>query len=173
MTNLSGSVGALGANLMADVLAVQKLINLCIGLIVPRARVVENGISDGSLIAAIKDFQSRVVHSAFPDGRVDPGGQTVTALDICAAGLPYPPVTPRPPIKYTSNPNEVPTQTTTPSALDVVNMLLHVWTALNQNGARTLTAQFMAETGEGRFCFNWNLGNVKAAATDPHMYLHN
>jgi hypothetical protein len=52
-------------------------------------------------------------------------------------------------------------------------MLLSTWPELNQNGARTLAAQFMAETGGGRFCFNWNLGNVKAGANDPHMYLQN
>jgi hypothetical protein len=29
----------------------------------------------------------------------------------------------------------------------------------------------MAETGGGNFCFNWNLGNVKAGPNEPHMYL--
>jgi hypothetical protein len=51
-------------------------------------------------------------------------------------------------------------------------MLLASWTGLSVNGARTLTAQFMAETGGGKYCFNWNLGNVKAGPTIPHMYLH-
>src|SRR5438046_2372829 len=31
----------------------------------------------------------------------------------------------------------------------------------------------MAETGGGKYCFNWNLGNVKASANEPHMYLRN
>jgi hypothetical protein len=74
--------------------------------------------------------------------------------------------------KYTDNPNEVPTRTTTPTARSVVSMLLQVWPELTQTGARTLAAQFMAETGGGKYCFNWNLGNVKAGASEPHMYLN-
>ena len=73
---------------------------------------------------------------------------------------------------YTSNPREVLTRRTTPTPLDVVNMLLASWSELTANGARTLTAQFMAETGGGRYCFNWNLGNVKSGPNELHMYLH-
>ena len=51
---------------------------------------------------------------------------------------------------FTTNPNEVATAQTKPSAADVVAMLLNVWPELTQNGARTLTAQFMAETGGDR-----------------------
>jgi hypothetical protein len=51
--------------------------------------------------------------------------------------------------------------------------LLAAWPELSNNGARTLAAQFMAETGNGKYCFNWNLGNVKAGANEPHMYLAN
>jgi hypothetical protein len=50
-------------------------------------------------------------------------------------------------------------------------MLRRSWPELTENGARTLAAQFMGETGGGRYCFNWNLGNVKAGPNDPHMYL--
>jgi peptidoglycan hydrolase-like protein with peptidoglycan-binding domain len=75
--------------------------------------------------------------------------------------------------KYTANPNEVATKTTTPTSRQVVDMLHSNWGALTENGARTLTAQFMAETGGGKYCFNWNLGNVKAGASQPHMYLRN
>jgi peptidoglycan hydrolase-like protein with peptidoglycan-binding domain len=75
--------------------------------------------------------------------------------------------------KYTANPNEVATKTTTPTPRQVVDMLRANWGALTENGARTLTAQFMAETGGGKHCFNWNLGNVKSGANQPHMYLHN
>lgn len=73
--------------------------------------------------------------------------------------------------KYTDSAFEQVTTSTKPSARDVVNMLLSVWPALNQTGARTLTSQFMAETGGGKHCYNWNLGNVKASANEPHMYL--
>jgi hypothetical protein len=76
--------------------------------------------------------------------------------------------------KYTDNGNEVPVQRTSPSAAQVVDMLLGAWPELTNNGARTLAAQFMAETGGGKYCFNWNLGNVKARDTSVlHMYLAN
>lgn len=75
--------------------------------------------------------------------------------------------------KYTDSANEVSVQRTTPTAAQVVSMLQFAWPELTENGARTLTAQFMAETGNGRYCFNWNLGNVKAGAGDQHMYLAN
>jgi hypothetical protein len=75
--------------------------------------------------------------------------------------------------KYTTSPNEVEVVTTTPTARQVVDMLLVTWSDLTHEGARTLTAQFMAETGGGRSCFNWNLGNVKSGANQPHMYLTN
>jgi len=75
---------------------------------------------------------------------------------------------------YTNNPNEVVTQRTTPTPRDVVTMLLSAWPQLTNNGARTLTAQFMVETGGGKHCYNWNLGNVKANSPNiPHMYLRN
>jgi hypothetical protein len=73
--------------------------------------------------------------------------------------------------KYTDNPKEEITHNTKPSAQDVVSMLLRIWPELGQTGARTLAAQFMAETGGGNYCFNWNLGNVKAGSNEPHMYL--
>jgi hypothetical protein len=52
-------------------------------------------------------------------------------------------------------------------------MLKLAWLELTEAGARTLTAQFMGETGNGKYCFNWNLGNVKAKVDVPHMYLAN
>jgi hypothetical protein len=178
--NLQRSVGFGGVNLSADVLTVKKLINQCIGFIVPRAPVTENDSCDPNTIDAIRDFQFRVVKLAVPDGRVDPAGKTLEALTVCASGKHYVPNVPQPgasqnqPGKtYTDNPKEVPTKTTTPTASDVVSMLLLAWTDLTVNGARTLTAQFMAETGGGRYCFNWNLGNVKSGPNDLHMYLRN
>jgi len=72
---------------------------------------------------------------------------------------------------YTDNPNEIAAHTTKPALDDVVSALRSAWPALSEEGARTLAAQFMAETGGGRYCFNWNLGNVKAGSNEPHMYL--
>jgi hypothetical protein len=96
----------------------------------------------------------------------DSGGLVWTSVTIDTA-----PNAPAGGRKYTNNPNEVVTQRTTPAPREVVNMLLAAWERLTNNGARTLTAQFMAETGGGRYCFNWNLGNVKSGSNEPHMYL--
>jgi hypothetical protein len=76
--------------------------------------------------------------------------------------------------RYTDNPNELPVKRTAPPAADVVKMLHQSWPELNEEGARVLTAQFMHETGEGKYCFNWNLGNVKCKKDEtnvPHHYL--
>jgi hypothetical protein len=76
-------------------------------------------------------------------------------------------------IRYTGHPHEVPVKTTTPKPVEVVSALHEAWPALTYEGARTLAAQFMAETGNGRYCFDWNLGNVKSGPNEPHMYLRN
>ncbi|HLW90166.1 MAG TPA: SH3 domain-containing protein [Roseiarcus sp.] len=76
--------------------------------------------------------------------------------------------------KYTNSPNEVSVARTTPAIDQTVASLLTAWSDLKQNGARTLTAQYMFETGGGKYCFNWNLGNAKAANPNVlHMYLAN
>jgi hypothetical protein len=72
---------------------------------------------------------------------------------------------------YTQNPKEVGACTTTPTPRDVVAILKEKWLQLSDAGARTLAAQFMGETGNGRFCFNWNLGNEKATPAEPHYFL--
>ncbi len=72
---------------------------------------------------------------------------------------------------FTQNPNERVTTRTMAALADLVKALPQVWTALTPNGARTLTAQHMVETGSQN-CWNWNLGNVKAPSPNvPHMYL--
>jgi hypothetical protein len=63
--------------------------------------------------------------------------------------------------------------TTKPKLREVVATLRATWPELGDQGARTLAAQFMAETGGGRFCFNWNVGNIRARPNEPHMYLRN
>jgi hypothetical protein len=161
-----------------DVKVVQSLINQCIGYIVPRIDLKTSGKCDALTIDAIADFQRRVVKLPMADGRVDPGGRTLDALLTCAAGKKYIPKTTLAPTgndgkKYTSNPNEVTTTRTTPPIPEVISVLLKSWPDLNESGARTLTAQFMAETTDGVNCYNWNLGNVKASANEPHMYFRN
>jgi hypothetical protein len=74
---------------------------------------------------------------------------------------------------YTDDPDEVPPHATKPTPDEVVSGLRSAWPELTEEGAQTLAAQFMAETGGGKYCFNWNLGNVKAGPNEPHMYLRN
>jgi peptidoglycan hydrolase-like protein with peptidoglycan-binding domain len=80
---LSASVGAGGANRPADGMAVQTLLNK---FIVPgKLPGVEPLTTDGKVgartIAAIRAFQQRFLAMAKPDGRVDPGGRTLGALN--------------------------------------------------------------------------------------------
>ena len=72
------SVGRGGLNRSDDVRLVQELLNrhLC----PPQRPLVVNGVADARLVAAIEAFQRRVVAMHRPDGRVDPGSQTLAAL---------------------------------------------------------------------------------------------
>jgi len=163
--SISSSVGRGGVNNRDDVLKVQRLINA--KLPIPLLPLAETGICESLTIGAIEEIQRRNLHMT-PDGRIDPNGATFGFLagrsgsTVTTGGR-----------KYTNNPSEVVTRRTTPTAREVVSMLLQSWSDLAEKGARTLTAQFMAETGEGKYCFNWNLGNVKAGANESHMYLRN
>lgn len=58
---------------------------------------------------------------------------------------------------------------------ELADALGAAWSSLTQQGVWSLTAQSRHETNDGKNCFNWNLGNVKAADPNlPHMYLrHN
>lgn len=174
---IAASVGKNGRNNKPDVLTVQSLINKCIGYIVPRAPLQTTGACDDIMIDAIKDFQVRVVKLPTPDGRVDPNGRTLEALTTIAAGKTYTPKTAPAPSgtgkKYTTSALEQVTTRTTPTPAEVVNLLFEKWPELNKTGAKVLTAQSMAETGDWKFCFNWNLGNVKAGSGESHMYLSN
>jgi hypothetical protein len=185
MAQLTASVGAGGTNASVDVMTVQNLINQSIRTLDPLACLQENGVCDDLTIEAITQFQGRVLRLGAPDGRVDPGGLTFQALTVTASGKEYvvgplaSSSAPGAPAhqaggRYTDNPNEVATKNTVPAAKDVVSMLRQGWSELNEQGARTLTAQFLHETGGGKYCFNWNLGNVKAKdASVLHMYLRN
>jgi hypothetical protein len=70
-----------------------------------------------------------------------------------------------------ARPHEVPILTTTPSVRQIVSAVKTAWPELTEQGARTLAAQYMAETDGGRFCFNWNVGNIRARPNEPHVYL--
>ncbi len=147
---------------------VQKLINP--KLPIPLAELPEDGFCDERMIFAITEYQRRNLAALInPDGLISPGGATFRSISGAAAGGTAP-ATPSG-RKFTTHANEVPTERTTPTARDVVSALKTAWSDLTETGARTLTAQFMGETGNGKYCFNWNLGNMKAKADVTHMYL--
>lgn len=85
-TSVSTSVGKNAVNKDADVKAVKKLLNQCLHLLIPFDKLDENGTNDGHLEQRITLFQRRVVVSVTPDGRVDPGGQTLAKLNENARG---------------------------------------------------------------------------------------
>jgi hypothetical protein len=81
---LGGSVGQGGRNRPDDVRLVQQLINA--NLPVPLAPLAEDGLCGSATVLAIKTYQQRTLGMDPPDGRVDPGGHTFSAL----SGQPMP-----------------------------------------------------------------------------------
>ena len=73
-SSISGSVGKGGKNDAADVRVVQTLLNN------HGNRLTVDGDCGAKSIAAIEKFQKEVVGLSKPDGRIDPGGRTWTAL---------------------------------------------------------------------------------------------
>ncbi len=80
---IQGSVGKGCANAREDVAVVQVLLNLNRPAALPRIGV-DGGFGDQTG-GAIGEFQARAMGQAAPDGRVDPGGQTLASL---RAGIP-------------------------------------------------------------------------------------
>lgn len=91
MPTIMQSVGKGGRNRSDDVRAVQKLINENIGRITPLALLDEDGDIGPKTIGAIEEFQRRVVRMTKPDGRVDPNGATLLALQSGAPPVSAPP----------------------------------------------------------------------------------
>jgi hypothetical protein len=79
MAAISASVGSGGRNVPSDVSIVQTLLNRHITKLGVGALKV-TGTADPETIAAIASFQKHVLGHAQPDGRVDAGGRTFTAL---------------------------------------------------------------------------------------------
>lgn len=77
---ISGSVGKGGKNKPADVRIVQELLNANISKITPLRSLVVDGDVGPKTVNVIEEFQRRVVGMTRPDGRVDPGGRTITSL---------------------------------------------------------------------------------------------
>jgi len=78
---ISASVGRGGKNNTTDVTAIQNLLNQNIGRLTPMAPVVVSGVIDDQTIYLIEEFQSRILLHSAPDGRVDPKGKTLAALN--------------------------------------------------------------------------------------------
>jgi hypothetical protein len=84
MAMISASVGVAGANRPGDVRIVQERLNHFVDrLQIPPLAV--DGNCGPATRAAIVDFQQDVVGMEAPDGRIDPGGRTWTALAAAAA----------------------------------------------------------------------------------------
>jgi hypothetical protein len=100
MARISASVGRRGVNRRPDVVTVKYLINAHIDSIRPIAPLMINGNSDQRLIEAIDAFQRQVAGMASPDGRVDPRGRTLRALNRLPAtrNLYYYPTGPQEPL---------------------------------------------------------------------------
>ena len=80
LANLKGSVGLGGRNYPVDVAIVQRLLNY--NLRPPLQPLLIDDCAGDFLntLWAIKHFQQTVVGMKTPDGRVDPGGQTIRKL---------------------------------------------------------------------------------------------
>jgi peptidoglycan hydrolase-like protein with peptidoglycan-binding domain len=78
MKTIVASVGRGGLNRTEDVLLVQALLNRHIQA--PQRPLVVDGVMSSRTIAAIEEFQRRVVNIHRPDGRIDPGDRTMAAL---------------------------------------------------------------------------------------------
>lgn len=83
MVTISASVGQNGVNRPEDVKKVQTLLNQNRHLS-DHPEITEDSISGPKTIGAIRNFQRKVVGMNNPDGRVDPGGKTITALNTGA-----------------------------------------------------------------------------------------
>lgn len=63
------------------------------------------------------------------------------------------------------------TKRTTPTVLQFTIALRHVAPELDKRAAGVLYAHFAGETGDGLYCWNWNMGNVKHVAGDGFDYV--
>jgi hypothetical protein len=83
-------VGQRAVNRPDDVKTVQRLLNLHLGRLPTLRALAVDGKCGARTEQAIVEFQRRVVGMAAPDGRVDPGGKTLAALN--QSTRPTPPV---------------------------------------------------------------------------------
>lgn len=86
MLDISQSVGVGGVNKKADVAIVQKLLNTHVDTLGLLALATE-GDCGAKTIAAIKAFQTTILGVSNPNGRADPSGRTITALNTNTLNL--------------------------------------------------------------------------------------
>jgi hypothetical protein len=85
MPDIKQSVGIGGVNDRTDVGIVQKLLNRHVAALGLPALTTEGNLGPKT-IAAIKRFQSVILGVTDPNGRADPGGRTITALNAAPIG---------------------------------------------------------------------------------------
>ena len=88
--SIRASVGNRGVNQSADVRLVQELLNRQKAPAYTYGPVAVDGLIGPQTIGAITTYQKNVVKLSMPDGRVDPGGRTITALERNANRSPSP-----------------------------------------------------------------------------------
>lgn len=82
---IKASVGENGSNYADDTRYIQQLLNRQPAGKYTFGRIKVDGLVGPQTIGAIKDFQRNVVGMSYPDGRVDPGFQTIALLEKGAA----------------------------------------------------------------------------------------
>lgn len=81
METLLASVGKGGRNIFKDASVVQTLLNDCLHLMSPLKALSVDGKVGLNTNLAIEAFQQNVMGIEKPDGRVDPGGNTLNSLN--------------------------------------------------------------------------------------------
>ena len=91
MIQIMNSVGRGGGNISTDVKAIQTLLNRGLSGSPGFQPLVVDGMVGPKTIGAIELFQRNVLRWANVDGRVDPNGKTLQALNQRAGQVPTPP----------------------------------------------------------------------------------
>lgn len=95
MKDINQAVGNRAPNQIADVRTVQKLLNLSAHRLIPCLPIAEDGDCGPITIGMISQFQKRVLKLKRPDGRVDPGKNTIKKLnEVSHSNKPKTPSTP-------------------------------------------------------------------------------
>jgi hypothetical protein len=169
---LTGSVGVGGRNFPADVLLVKRLLASKMKELfsMPPLAINSDG-NDPIFHQFIREYQRSVLGQT-GDGRVDPGGRTFVTL--CApSGMPGTIPPRRADGRFTTHENEVAAEQTIVHPQQLLDLLKVRFKEVNQLAHRVLTAQAMLETGDGKSCYKWNVGNIISTVDKRHMYLTN